>query len=147
MKWYWVVLIIIGVLYLFLRVSVSTSWMKTLNSVISQFVAASTQYPREDISFWYTTTANNRYPMVLSGIRRELHSRMFSLLTFRSTFLFPDDNDYPLLSLLKRDTLPSLILFCLLVEQNIKVGNRSDLGSVYSEIEKEVRRQGFARYC
>lgn len=148
MKWYWIVLIISFVLYVLFRLLVwfFGNWRMTLNNVITQFIAISMEHPEEDFRYWFWLTIENRYPLVLSGPRRNLYERKENLIVFSTQIVFADD-DTKARQLLRKETLPSLILFCLIVESHSLVSTQSKWISAYSQIEAEVVRQGFSKYC
>ena len=148
MRWLWIVLGILFALYISFRLFVwyFGNWRKTLNSVIVQFVAVSMEYPEDDFPYWYWYTIESRYPLVLSGYRRELYDRKEQLKTATAQIVYAED-ETPEHALLHETTLPSLILFCLIVEGNNFVKSRRTLQAAYSQIADEVKKYGFGNYC
>ena len=148
MWWLWTILIVLVVLYLLFRLFIwfFANWRRVLNSVITQFIAVSMEFPDKDVAFWYAYTVEIRYPLVLSGAQRVLYDRKEQLQASVFEILCSED-ETPAHILLNKTTLPSLILFCLIVEGNRFVRHQSRLQRAYLQIEYEVKRQGFEEFC
>ena len=119
----------------------------TLNSVITQFVAITMQYPSEDFTFWSNHLLESRYPKIESGTRVSLYRNRLDAIESiddirEQSYSIVAPFDYK-----SKQTLPSLILLCLMIEGNSSVRDLEKIRTMYPRIEDEVRRQGFSKYC
>lgn len=148
MSWLWILLfVVLGLLVAFiLFVSLVGGWKSTVKTVLPRFLLAKYSHPNQDFMFWYFLTIEDRYPLVVSGFRRELYDRKEVLLSYSQQIMYVSEQT-ELYKMLNKHTLPSLIIFCMVVDNSSLFHNAPVLRQLYCKIEAYVTALGYGEYC
>jgi hypothetical protein len=144
MTWLWVLIGIFAfVLFLYVSNRVFTArWKTTFREVLSEFLIIKEDNPEEGFDFWYFLTIEKRYSYARAGRLAKLHARKKAL----TSFTIYSESARALYTLLKKQNLASLILFCIVVENWQLLGKDLKLHYLYSKIEfklNELRLEKF----
>lgn len=144
------ILIILGVLFILYRAFIwfFSNWKTTLKRVVSIYTAAQQSDPGEDNEYYFFHVIEEKYPLVVRGPRRRLYDKKQEVLYGYLLSAAHYDELGALGDLIRRYSLPSAILCCLLIEnQSIVRKYRNNPEELYRRIEEEVIGLGFSQYC
>ncbi len=149
MTWLWV-LIGLFVLILFLYISnrvFTARWKTIFREVLNAFLITKDDNPEKDFDFLYFLTIEDRYSYARAGHLSILYKRKKDLMTFSTSLLY-SENTRAVHTLLEKQNLASLILFCIIVENWQLLGKDLKLHYLYSKIEfmlNELRLEKYLR--
>ena len=149
MTWLWVLLGVFVVILLLVRLFTwyFGHWRMSVNRVIAQFSAISKDHPDEDIDIWSMRLLDLRYPKDGLPTQAAMHQRINIIDNYLNTEVFNRRSRSPIYDILIQDTLPTLILKCLMIEGHRVVRSNAHVLRLYPYIVNEVKRQGYSEFC
>mgnify|MGYP001579768560 CR=1 FL=1 len=139
--WWKILLIVVG-LYLIIRFIsfLFGNWRATLNRVISQYVAWKQMEPEHSDEQVFMEVLDHRYPEQ-TGFLAKMHDRKEKI---KESVKVEIESEMGVIS---KYSLPILIYTCLLIEENNYLNSQKSVEELLEPITKEVKRQGFGKYC
>ena len=147
MTWFWVLVGLFAlILFLYFSNRIFTMRWKTIfREVLNAFLIIKDDNPEEDFYFWYCLVIENRYSHARAGHLSVLHQRKKDLMTFSTSLLY-SENTRAVHTLLEKQNLASLILFCIIVENWQLLGKDLKLHYLYSKIEFMLNELSLEKY-
>lgn len=116
------------------------NWRMTLNRVISQYVAWKQMEPDYSDEQIFTAVLDHRYSEKDGYFARMNHLKDEVKLAIKTEI----EGE---MSIINKFSLPILIYACLLIEENNYLNSSKSIEESLEPIIKEVKRQGFSKYC